>query len=1291
MIRILLFFAFLLLMLLAIRALYWAVQKQAFPIGKRHLHLRFILGVVLLELLVFNYYLTAPLLELLDRIITHPTVQQVLSVLLPSRSYELSYLLLTVLGLNLLLLLGTLVLCWTIRRLFGTKNLYFLPDEDYYGRKKLFFPVHKLVCRFFEPVDAERSALTPAGHCMGKWAGGMKWGFGLLGMLQLLLLALSILWGSDEWNATVKTVSKACYWLPLGGFLLADQIQAFFLDKPAFDTACVELDKKTVQLRGNLDQQEENYRRTFAGALLCCRELQVSEQDKGDLTTDPGNQLISDCDNPRILSVLCDQLKHCGQTDQPEHYQRALASLLDGKHINVCDQPEGEFFIYLTAYLNFLLSQGQTAVILCRNSRDAQRTKQTCQNAMHRLNSISTVWQVCNAREAVQDTPMNLLICSYDELLTLRLLEIRREFAGALNCVVIAHPEQLLAQDSIRIRRLFNELRLYSGDLQYVLLSETDNSHLRSVMEATIGSGTLLPFNHTFCREDTCMMVWKEESCHKLQRQLRIGTATSPYLGTALPLALAAARWDIPKTFIIPADDRPEDAYWNHLYSDTMNVAEYLSNGADISNVIRLDRAEALEPYPMKQLICYDTRYDLISTARAWTKYAGSRDAIVHMICPHYLLREYFAHRFDQDTLTLQDKPVEALLPQGCVLDRSNMALLLVDLWDRGMTEEALLQKSRQYGWSFQSAEEVLQACLTTLLPEEPGINLFEHFSFRQCQRQLEQDGSLVTETFVTMVNAQAYDRVMALTRRARVQVGPDCSFELPIPAEDLTNYYLRDQQLALHGQSYKVDLIRDGVLFATQHNDNWNAYDYFPVSRFGFEDYQLLDHCLDSAFLDLNIATAKTTRQILGYWKSNCGYRIGSDGIFTFESLADSPVNECKQVAILELNLKQSQMGSTPEHVTLALAFILKDLFKTFFPDTHQNLFAVICGQEGGTPRSTEEILSSMVPRVSNAPNKSGVQTVYVVEYSTPEYGMIKLLYRNWHRIIQTVQDYLSWYLSPGTAGANTLLGTELHFGGQTLPANLPLPDLLRLLKAITGQDSAEADSSDAPADTDPVLSHTCAFCGRRALIMPQVEDGRLMCNNCFDHQVTDRNEIRTMLARILRTMEKEYGILLRKDLKIRFLSADELRPQTEGLTDNRLLGVCQPEAGLLLLESGGPRVPMKGTLIHELVRCWQWDNLPLSRLSKALDAKDGDRQLNLLLEGHAFFVEVMTMNLMHEKAYARHLDRLLLQRTDGYGKSYRLLKDFYEQRIQDRTVNGLTVMKQLSEDVMEKRVMIE
>ena len=1298
----LVFFA---IFLIVVLLLFWGmnriISKMAFPKDKRYLHLRMTFVLLVLELVFLNHYTTAPLIRVLDLLINTPFISKVLAFILPSRAYEVLYMLLIVLGLNLVAFLGSIVGLSVVKNLFGEKNLYFLESEDYVGWKVLFYIPHKIVNKFYDSSDS-KIILTEKGHCIGTWAKAMKRIFAILAIVEIALLAISVCWGTAAWNVLLRALTKAWYWIPFAGFLITEQIQFFLEGNIISETGTFGTTEISDALDGDISEMPPLYEATFKNtdSLICYNKLNRIENNNCYLSNDLGNQLVDDCENSDILNVLSRQLSECNVL-QTEIYQKTLACLVDNYSINVCDKSEGEFLLYLTAYLNYLLSQGSTSLILCKNKQEADKYSNLFTQSMKRLNNIGAIWKIKTVEDAKNDLPMNVLVCSFDDLVESRVLEKRREFSAVLKCAIIISGEAFVSQDDIRIVRLFNEISLYTKELQYILLTDTDNDNIRTVIENNIKQ-ELLPFNNAFCLNNTHVMVWEEESCNKLQCVLGIGNDMSSYIGTALPLALVATKYDFPKVNIIPSLNRPNDTYYQTLMVNTLDSAKYLSNNATINTVIRRDKMEALCSQDLKVLVCYDEYYNLLGTSWEWTKYGGRKGTLLHIVSPFYLLREFFADKFTNNALYVGNKVFDAIVPRGGTMKTSSMIALLVDLRDKGLTEEEILKRNKENEWGYCSVEEVLDACLSVLLNSEEKYNIFEYFHFEQRKRQLEKQGGFITETIVTLSDTEAYNRIMKKIKRAVLQIGDDQRVELPILQKDISNYYLREQTLVYDGFLYKINAIKNGTVFATQHTDCY-VYDYYPVSEFSFDNYTITDKCVDGTYIDFNIATAEVTRDIYAYWRSNNGYRIIDNSIFSIESLCDEVVHESKKANILEINLSKSVLGENAERVANTLAFILNDVFKTLLPSGHKDLFAVVPVKQGsvnlsrivknGATCDIEDIIQSITPYTYNTKHSDGdFQTIYVVEFSCVEYGMSKLVYDNHERILRIVREYLEWYLEPVNAEngeATSIKGRYLSFARDRVPSVFALKELLNFLVKVTGENTIARKTEQPVVEVE--LSKECCFCGRKTLFVHELNDHRLMCNSCYDHQVTQRDEIKTLYRQTVEFLESGYAIEIRKNINVRFKSAQEIKKELDGAVNGRALGFYRDFGHQLWLEARGPRVPMRGTIIHELTHCWQHDNLPLKELKKALPRDKRKELLLMLLEGHAVCVEIETMKEMHETDYAMRLHQTYWQQDDEYGRGYRLIYDYFKEKASEGShMNVFTIMQALVTDIINGKVVV-
>ena len=226
--KILYFALFLLLAGLLFVLLNRLFRKLAYPLSRRYLHCRIIPIALVALLAATNVYTISYPLELLDKIINSSQAASVLSFILPNRSYELEYMLLVILGLNLAVTLFLLLVIGITKLIFSRKE-EFIDIDDYYGiGKVLHFPWFFLRNLFEEQDDTVR--LTGKGITLGIWVKGFKWAFAIAWIAETLGIAVSVLWGTDSWNEQLLAVTKSWYLLPMASFQLLQQLQFLLED-----------------------------------------------------------------------------------------------------------------------------------------------------------------------------------------------------------------------------------------------------------------------------------------------------------------------------------------------------------------------------------------------------------------------------------------------------------------------------------------------------------------------------------------------------------------------------------------------------------------------------------------------------------------------------------------------------------------------------------------------------------------------------------------------------------------------------------------------------------------------------------------------------------------------------------------------------------------------------------------------------------------------------------------------------------------------------------------------------
>lgn len=1329
--KIVLFLIFLLAVNLLLFGISCWIEKLAYARRNRYYHIRIIIALAIVLLAATNVYTISPLINLLDGVINNPSLAPIFNLLMPSRAYALVYMLLMLIGLNLLVALGVVAVVLLVKLIFSWQRKY-IHYESLTGFARILHLPWLVVNHFYED-NAGEIRLRPKGFSYGKWVKGMKWAFTILWLVQTISLGVSIVWGKTDWNDLLLAISKAWYLLPMASYFLLQQIQLFlegvFYDEAGgFSSA-----KITAQIQAEMEKLLQCYRYHFkdTGALLLSdyhKEKQLSSGLEGNRL---GNRQIQDCRHREILEVVVNHIKQ-SNLHMNDTYKNALVELLNGKSVNICDHCEGEFLLYLCSYINFFMSQGKTVLVLCPTKKRVEKVSAAIDRAMNRLNNLCSVWNVSMLEDATDHCRMNVLVCTADEFVQGKVAERRKEFTADLFCTVLTNGFELFSRDCIRTHQLFSELRGLEGMDQYILFTEGNNDTLRTAVEL-VTKKELIPFCHRTLRPGTGIMVWGEESAFRIQRKLGVGNPISPYMGTAIPLAILAAKYDMDKVHIVEEPSRADHSYTDVLSMTRAEVMHFLQKSANLQSMIRTDNSEILDNTGEKVIVAYDTEYNFYQALWRWVKYGGLQKTLIHIVSPAYLLREYFVDKYHSDQMLLRNNDFDPLISYHQGMKTTRQAILLVALCKHSMTERELMKKSREYGWDYENVVELLQDCLKVVLTEGEIHSVYAVFQFKREKGFVRSADGFESETYVSLTDDDIRNRIQAKIRQAQLVSQNNQYTQLPILSGNVYNYYLRDQIVAINGFFYQVGMIGNGNVYAEQKNHS-ELPEYMQLCDFVFDNYRQVDACVDTEYLDINICTANVKRNIYGYWESTRGNRFGEDGGAMLHDLrGDGGVQaDYRNAGVLEINIARSVLGTAPVETVRLFAYTLKELFRTLFPYSHQNLFVAIRETDGTsyaktvfTPQehSLEEKVASLIPTVApgfDDPRADRI-SLYVVEGSCLEYGMVQMLYERRQDVFRMLREYLQWYQDTNDAlvaweakqqaasvtengaeapakqedpGKRPNCGRYLHFGSDRIPGVFSLEGLLALCNKIVPVTAVPPASAEA--DLPPENLHRCSFCGAMTMMPFELQEGevyRKMCRDCHDHQCTAEDEVNSLYSSVYNSMTRDYGIRMPTNLMVRFQTANAIYKFTrlKG-NDGRVLGFYYHAGRQLWLEARGPEVALRSTIFHELTHAWQHhDRAFEDALHSALRTfKPKYRGLArlLLVEGHAMYVEIDGMWEHHELVYADRLRQTTETRQDEYGIGYLYVREYLDEfRAEGSHMTPFVSMVRLLNDIADRK----
>ncbi|MDY4970397.1 MAG: hypothetical protein SO101_09085 [Lachnospiraceae bacterium] len=916
---------------------------------------------------------------------------------------------------------------------FAATNLLFVRAKrfiDISNRSGICRMIHFpwILAELFYEEDEEEDGkyrLNPRGNVSGMWSGWMVWILFLVILVEMLPYLAAFGTKSGWINERAVNVASSIYFVPVCLLILMEQIHFFLEGNEEYEVSGFQSDEIGYVRQGGLETLVDDYKTSFSQTdALLNSYVQQQKQDQIQIHNDLTASQSEDCEQPEILHILNQQLTDAGVATVGS-FQNALSYLLNGKSINIRDHIQGEFLSYLAVYMSFYISQGKTFLVLCKNHRKAKLICKEMDRALKRINKFAGIWKCSDIEDADSNRSMNILVCGYQDLVSHSLLNKRPDFFEALMGCVLTDGLEFCAQGNVQKELIFTELRRVQRNLLYVLFSDEDNDSLRTAFEAFTGK-EICSFHHDEFPSQVSIMVWKEESYHKIQRCLGIGDVEDPYLGVSIPLALVGIKAGLPDVQVIAGERKGYLTYFDNMKMSSQEITRYMGANYAVENMIRYNQFRINGSSELEMLVLYDSEFNYYNCFWSWLKYGGKVATLVHIVSPPYMLREYMAA--NMNTMLARNNAFDALIPYQSILDRSRYLALLLDLSNKGMDDDELQMKVLEYNWNVDSTEQLLEMCLKGILNTREYYNIYECFQFNEVGEFDPAGNEYVRHTHIKLTDENIRKRIQSKLIFASMVEKKNVVEELPILKSNIYNYYLRGQIVPIGGYMQRIVNISDKRVFVEQAAAV-NRLDYYQTSEFEITDLKKRDDSLNLELLHSGLYTGRVKRKIYGYWESNNGIDFSDPGMMNYVSVKDmnnqTICMDMEDVNIMKLSLKKEVFGEKQQEAVNLAAFMMQEVFKVLFPYSYMNLFAVIDYDPGDgywekminetDSCSYEERVHSILPFIRKTDDENqdpGFLDIYIIEFSALEMGMISMLHNNMKKMFRIMMLYLHWYL---------------------------------------------------------------------------------------------------------------------------------------------------------------------------------------------------------------------------------------------------------------------------------------
>ena len=1241
--------------LLAVLALFVLVnlliRKAAYSRESRYCQIREIAAFLIFTAVMTNRYAFSGHLFAANMLINAKPLAPFWRFVMPEREYELIYLLLSLLITNLLFMLLAEAVFGFVKNVFQKTDVITFSKLE--GAEKL---IHLpwAVNDVFYAVDDEsgRYQVTNRGFTISIWAKWMKYAFLIIGLLEIVFLSIGIFRSTPFIIDNGMDLAKGWYLLPAAGFLFMEQIQLYLEGVLEFQSDRLSSMDIEGRLYGDLDALRMRYHKDYNNTPALITDYS-KYHSKGSYESLASNELTSDqknrCEHPELLQMMINQVKKT-EPGTTSEYQNAVIELLNGGSIFVRDFLTGEILTYLVSYMNWYLSQKKNFIILCQDGSQKQRIQESVVTKLEDINQIHNVWTVGGTEDLLSDHQVNILVCSWNELIHQELLTLKPTFFQSLKGVIIADGMRFFALNNPHKVFLFSLLRNYNEKLQYIVVGDNDDASLRTAFEYYVRQ-ELIPFKKNVMPKETHVLIWAEESKHKIQRHIGIGGISSPYLGVAIPLALTALKYGLPYVNIYGDGSQSSYSEKENLKNAASEITRYLGKQQNIEDRIRINPMINSGHGALEVLVIFDRERNLLPKLSSWTKYGGEEGTLIHVVSPPYALREYFADKLPRDEVFSGE--FDPIISYESGLKNSVLLEVLLKLANVGMTESQIRDLYKKRNCSYSSIKDTLEESLAEVLRLKERYNIYEHFRFETYQLFDKETNEFRSETRISLIDAEIRKRIKTLVGSATLRSKDDVIDYISIPVGDVSNHFLPGQIVAIHGRQYLINRITDDSVIAEQF-DVEERKQYYPCGEFIIDlDESTRIECEDMDIIDYNMYHATATRMIHGYWESNCGIDFAQPDSMKFRQ--HELEVKCKDILLMEIRIPRSCFGERSQEAASLMGFLLQEMFATLFPYNYMDLFAVVemdlpedfweSAKKHGFENDNQRKLHTLVPfcRPGEHADNDYIK-IYVVEFTQLEKGMIRGLYKEKSRVFKIMRSYLSWYLEEGK-------GTYLNLGFDDIPSCFAAEELKEYLNKMLPNYSNITEKEEESSN-EHLLTERCSYCGSEVVFYEKLDDGRIMCADCAAQKVEQEEELRDIYLITAEEIKKYYRIRLPKGIEIKMKSADSIRKKT-GAFGTRVLGFYNRQSQEVWIEGRGPRNSVRSTVIHELVHVWQQEEMDKKKLQKL-----GDFERKCLLEGQASYVEVDAMKQFGEAGYAEYMvDAFRLDKSE-YGIGFRVFE---------------------------------
>lgn len=969
----------------------------------------------------------------------------------------------------------------------------------------------------------------------------------------------------------------------------------------------------------------------------------------------------------------------------PPAVLEVVDGLLRGDHLLVRKGSFSSISKAIFPALYRLLLQNTKLILIVETKAELETAVNWFNKGIEEVGAPAFAWMVASLGQAVEgNKSTDLIVVQAHELLSEQLMDyIEAEYVKRQSEMLV-----MVVEGASMFSGYGNALKLFSHRLnglaiasgmsikppQYVVFSDWAED-LENAMhkifsaaprEITILQGKARTFYYAVMTQEKGM----------LQRRI-MPRMVHRVLDPEAALLIPALKWKMDHVKLVHYDSMPGKDNVNELVGNISHaVAEYsLSN--DVTDHLRKDielhsRGWTVSESDHAVVICHDAMRNLILTLGRWMT-AGNEQTLVIVVSPPYLLRDYLAA--NAAFFMHNSRKISSIVPKPALNRKTAFYYMMDQLSRTWVTAEEL----QEFLHTASIEDHSIWAGVHRYIKEQDSAGYrSEMLETRLVKRFVLNEAENAFKEMVlyrlSIDHSERYKQRSSRYFAVQLQSGQPISYIL---SDHLYQSYLPGQAATFGGSWYRIvgiDPLLQQVELAVETLTGQHLYKQSRIyairkDSMSYSNGSPVRRVIDRFEITLRNEFRSFDVFTNGYFDFVNGIDLHSDKV-VYVPLSEEDQGYHRSymqgnLLVVTINSLDGQFEHA-DRLAFTLSYLMNELFVSLYPHNHAQLAACTAlsdhfleGLDGIGNR-----LYKYVPQLRvNTSNRNTSETLqlYVFEDNAQSLGLLESIVQHWEYVLEILDDYLFWVLEENKASA----GKDRYIcHGSTQPHPLfsfnELAAIIRRwlpessLRALRTQQMEKTPFHGFRGKNEKSAVQSTRPFKSRSIRTEKVQALTEMPGKFIDEVVATKDDLQEIYREVRTVMLVRLKLAAREDLKISFVSAqalDNLSGVPVVPMPEKPVRICgqtiRGDQGFmhLYIANATTRVDAIATLAHELTHIWQYDHLQLEIIPPEK------------LEGHAMWVEI---NILECLGYTEEADRLregLWDRSDVYGKGFRLL----------------------------------